>query len=55
MTIDFFSNIPESDIYLLQDLGRRYAFDILCSDNSERYFVELLQMCNVMDGDKNKF
>ncbi len=53
MTIDFSSDIPESDLYLLLDLGKKYGFDPLCSDESEKYFTDLLQSCNVT-GDKKK-
>lgn len=55
MTIDFSSDIPESDLYLLLDLGKKYGFDPLYSDESENYFADILQRCNVEGDEKKKF
>ena len=55
MTIDFSSDIPESDLYLLFDLGGKYGFDPLYSDESEKYFIDLLQRYNVIGGEKEQF
>ncbi len=53
MMIDFSSDIPEHDLYLLLDLGKKHGFDPLSSADSEQYFADLLQHCNVT-GDKRK-
>ena len=55
MTIDFSSAIPESDLFLLLELGGKYSFDPLYSNESEKYFVDLLQRCNAAGGEKRRF
>lgn len=55
MTIDFSSAISENDLCLLFDLGGQYSFDPLYSDESEKYFVDLLQRCTPQARGKNDF
>lgn len=55
MTIDFSSAISENDLCLLFDLGGQYSFDPLYSDESEKYFVDLLQRCTATGEGKNDF
>lgn len=55
MTIDFSSAISENDLCLLFDLGGQYSFDPLYSDESEKYFVDLLQRCTATGEGKKRF
>ena len=55
MTIDFSSAISENDLCLLFDLGDSIRLTHYTSDESEKYFVDLLQRCTATGEGKNDF